>query len=195
MFGLGCASFIGARWGSVKEEPDREYSPLVRGCWIRFNLNTRYKPTIEEVKFWLDTIRQYDKVVKDQLFYAGILDLESLGDASSYPRGNLDGRGVAGIKVGTARYLNEKYNLGVSACGSMLFNPAWAIRVMVLYIEDLIGKAPAGVDIQAWSLANYSQGEGAFKKKWKGGRIDTVYTREHAHRVRLIKQEMKGVGR
>ena len=180
------------RWGINSCYPE-----LVRACWSRWiKENKKYKAVIEEVRQWMETIELYDMVLKDTLFYAGMIDLESLGNPTLHQPSDGNSRGLGSMQMATAEGLVKKKKLPIKAVGTVLFNPHVSIRLMIMKVEDLMTRTPRGIKKRDWALICYNSGEAAARKMLKGkSRKLYKYPNKHADRVKKIKRLMKGAER
>jgi len=141
--------------------------PLVSACFASWNENGNYKPSLNEVKDWIDIIKQNDRVINDTLFYVAIIDHESLGDPTSYVK-KYDTRGLGHITRKTAEWILRKYNMMFGTIGTALFIPSFNIRIMIMLIEYYYLESKIK-DRVKWALLCYGKGREGAKTENGGG--------------------------
>jgi len=177
---------------NASSEKAQELKRLARACHRRAQVNERYRPAYEEVFDWVWAIYSFDRVLKDPLHYCAMIDHESLWNPTHYKLSDGNTRGLGSMAVDTARDLVEKEGLKVQAAGTALFNPRFAIKMMIRYYEQIYLATPIR-DRERWALYGYNGGPGAARRRSeKGKKLSLTYHKTHKRRRALIVGEMKG---
>ena len=169
-----------------RQQAERDLVDLADACHKRWSKNGRYRPMPKEVRSWLELVEQLDTVIKDVEWYAALIDIESLGDATNnVEEGTGRSYGLGSITLGTGGSICRREGIEVTNLRYALLNPGFNIRLMVLHVEGLYYKYDG--DLRRVLLA-YNSGEpkaDALIAQEEAGSVKLTYTHHLNHKERL----------